>query len=180
MSNLGAVDLTPPIRSSDKGQVKAALRIVLAFALAAAVSPARAEAGGLSRDQFWLNFGFYSLHFDRSREAHLRDANPGWGLEVRLAPAWSVTAGRFTNSNHRVSRYVGAYFQPLEILGGRAGVVVGGFDGYPRAFEGGWFPALIPVMGWERDRFGLNVALVPSYKDRLHGALSFQLKVNLR
>lgn len=175
-----AVDLTHPCCSSDKHRVKTASSLAFALVLASAPIQARSDESRFSRDRFWLNAGFYSLHFDRSREANLRDANPGVGLEMRLAPAWSLTAGRFTNSNDRVSRYVGVYYQPLEVLGGRAGVVAGGFDGYPKAFDGGWFPALIPVIGWERDRFGINVAMVPSYKDRLHGALSFQLKVNLR
>lgn len=135
------------------------------------------EAFDASR--LWMNAGFYSVHFDRSSEANLRDPNPGLGFEYRLAKDWSLTAGRFTNSNDRISHYAGVYYQPFSLLGGRAGVVAGGFDGYPKAFDGGWFPAVIPVIGWEWSRLGLNVALVPSYKDRLHGALSFQLKFRM-
>jgi hypothetical protein len=134
---------------------------------------------GFDPARLWVNAGFYSLHYDRAREANLRDPNPGLGFEYRLAPAWSFTAGRFINSNHRVSRYVGVYYQPWEVLGGRAGVVIGGFDGYPKAFDGGWFPAAIPVIGWEWSRVGLNAAFVPPYKDRLHGALSLQLKLRM-
>ena len=135
------------------------------------------EAFDLSR--LWINAGFYSVHFDRSQEANLRDPNPGLGFEYRFAKDWSFTAGRFINSNDRISHYAGVYYQPFSMLGGRAGVVVGGFDGYPKAFDGGWFPAVIPVIGWEWSRLGLNLALVPSYKDRLHGALSFQLKFRM-
>jgi hypothetical protein len=35
------------------------------------------------------------------------------------------------------------------------------------------------VASWEGQRFGLNVALVPPLKDRLYGAVSFQLKLRL-
>jgi hypothetical protein len=50
---------------------------------------------------------------------------------------------------------------------------------HPKAFNGGWFPAVLPVASLEGERFGLNVALVPPLKDRLYGAVSFQLKVRL-
>ena len=46
--------------------------------------------------------------------------------------------------------------------------MVGGvFNGYPKAYEDGCFPAVIPVASWERGPLGLNVALVPPLKDRL-------------
>ena len=51
---------------------------------------------------------------------------------------------------------------------------------FPNAYEGGWFPALIPTAGLEGQHWGLNVALVPPLKDRLYGAVSFQLKYRLR
>jgi len=35
---------------------------------------------------------------------------------------------------------------------------------------------VLPVASWESQRFGLNVAFVPPLKDRLYGAVSFQLK----
>ncbi|MFM8546441.1 MAG: hypothetical protein ACKODB_02275 [Betaproteobacteria bacterium] len=155
------------------------LKSGLAACFVVAPLAASAEAPGFELNRLWVNPGFYSWHFDRSSTSGLRDPNPGFGLEYRVSRDWSVTAGRFTNSNDRISRYAGLYYQPIEVLGGRAGVVVGGFDGYPKAFDGGWFPALIPVIGWEGSRVGLNLALVPSYKDRLHGALSFQVKLRL-
>lgn len=128
--------------------------------------------------RLWLNAGFYSAHFDSGKG--LRNANPGLGFEYRLDPAWSATAGRFTNSDNAHSSYVGAYYQPWTLAGARLGVVGGAFNGYPKAFNGGWFPAILPVASWEGERFGLNIALVPPLKDRLYGALSFQLKLRLR
>jgi hypothetical protein len=89
---------------------------------------------------------------------------------------WSATAGRFTNSNNAQSNYVGAYYQPWTVSGVKLGGVAGAFNGYPHAFKGGWFPAVIPTASLEGQRWGLNVALVPPLKDRLYGAVSFQLK----
>jgi hypothetical protein len=60
------------------------------------------------------------------------------------------------------------------------GGVVGAFNGYPNAFNGGWFPAVIPTATLESGHWGLNVALVPPLKDRLYGAVSFQLKYRFR
>lgn len=139
-------------------------------------------AAGLARADFdtsrlWLNAGFYSAHFDTDKG--LRNANPGLGFEYKLDGPWSATAGRFINSNSAHSNYVGAYYQPWTLAGAKLGVVGGFFNGYPHAFHGGWFPALIPVASWESERLGLNVALVPPMQDRLYGAISFQLKLRL-
>jgi hypothetical protein len=127
--------------------------------------------------RLWLNAGFYSAHFDSDKG--LRNANPGIGAEYQLDETWALTAGRFINSDNAHSSYVGAYYQPWTLAGARLGVVGGAFNGYPKAWNGGWFPAVLPVASWEGQRFGLNVALVPPLKDRLYGALSFQLKFRL-
>jgi hypothetical protein len=37
----------------------------------------------------------------------------------------------------------------------------------------------LPVITVEGERFGLNIALVPPLKDRLYGAVSFQLKLKV-
>jgi hypothetical protein len=58
----------------------------------------------------------------------------------------------------------------------KLGVVGGAFNGYPKAFNGGWFPAVLPVASWELRNLGMNLMLVPPLKDRLYGAVSFQLK----
>ena len=124
--------------------------------------------------RLWMNAGFYSAHFDSNKG--LRNANPGIGFEYRIDDTWSATAGRFRNSNNANSNYVGAYYQPWTWAGLQLGVVAGAFNGYPLAEDGGWFPALIPTASLEGQHWGLNVALVPPFKDRLYGALSFQLK----
>jgi hypothetical protein len=35
---------------------------------------------------------------------------------------------------------------------------------------------MMPVLSWESQHLGVNVMLVPPLKDRLYGAVSFQLK----
>ena len=136
-----------------------------------------AQSSGFEARRLWLNAGMYSAHFDTDKG--LRNANPGLGFEYRLNDDWSATAGRFINSDSVHSSYVGAYYQPWTVSGVKLGVVAGAFNGYPKAFNGGWFPAVLPVATLEQGHWGLNVALVPPLKDRLYGALSFQLKFRI-
>ena len=127
--------------------------------------------------KLWINAGFYSAHFDTDKG--LRNNNFGFGVEAVINEDWSATAGGFTNSNNARSNYVGAYYQPWHWGAWKAGAVVGGFNGYPNAFGGSWFVAALPVVTLEGERFGLNIALVPPLKDRLYGAVSFQLKLRV-
>lgn len=124
--------------------------------------------------QVWVNPGFYSLHFDRDKG--LEDANPGIGIEWPIDQTYSITAGAFRNSDRDLSHYIGLYVMPFEFHGVKLGAVVGGFDGYQMTNNGGWFAALIPTAAIEGKHWGLNIAIIPSIKDRLYGAISFQLK----
>ncbi len=153
--------------------------LVLGSSLKAVNLAVLCTIGGAAKAEFdanrlWVNAGFYSAHFDADKG--LRNANPGLGLEYTLDERWSVTAGRFISSNDANSSYFGAYYQPWHLGPLKLGVVGGAFNGYPKAFNGGWFPALIPTATYESGHWGLNVALVLPLKDRLYGALSFQLK----
>jgi hypothetical protein len=125
----------------------------------------------------WLNAGFYSYHLQRDKG--LNDSNPGLGAEYRFSTVASVTAGKFYNSDRKYSKYAGVYYQPFAIGPVRLGAVVGGFDGYPKMRNGGWFLAAIPVASFDYKSVGLNLSFVPNYKDRLYGALSFQLKMKV-
>ena len=127
--------------------------------------------------ELWVNPGFYSYHFQRDR--HFDDTNPGLGVEYRFSTVASITAGRFHNSDRQMSSYAGVYYQPWAIGPLRLGAVVGGFNGYPKMRDGGWFLAAIPVVSVEYQRVGVNFAIVPTYKERLHGAFSVQLKFKL-
>ena len=147
------------------------MQALLALALLLSAGLARAD---FDASRLWLNAGFYSAHFDTDKG--LRNANPGLGFEYKLNDTWSATAGRFINSDNAHSSYAGTYYQPWHLGVVKLGVVAGAFNGYPKAFGGGWFPAVIPVATYESGRWGLNMALVPPLKDRLYGAVSFQLK----
>ncbi len=127
--------------------------------------------------EVWINGGFYSYHFDRNKD--LNDSNPGLGAEYRFSTVASATAGRFYNSDRAYSNYIGVYYQPFKIGPVRLGAVIGGFNGYPKMRDGGWFPAAIPTASFEYKSVGVNVAFVPKYKDRLYGALSIQLKLKV-
>ncbi len=125
----------------------------------------------------WFNPGMLSYHFQRDKGFDNR--NLGAGVEYRLSTTMSLTAGQFNNSDHRSSRYLGGYWQPLALGPFALGAALGFFDGYPAMRDGGWFPALIPAMTYEGQRFGANLLFVPNYGDRLHGALSLQLKLRV-
>ena len=157
---------------------------LLATVLALSSLPALAESsGGFSLldatpvSQTWLNAGFYSYHFQRDKG--LDDRNPGLGIEQRLSTVTSLTAGRFYNSDRRYSNYAGVYYQPIALGPVRFGAVIGGFNGYPKMRNGSWFLAAIPVATIEYQSFGVNVAFVPSYRDRLYGAVTLQLKLKV-
>ena len=155
------------------------LRMAAALLLACTAGSALAdtfetiEAAPLK--EVWLNGGFYSYHFQRDKG--LNDSNPGLGAEYRFSTVASVTAGRFYNSDRGYSNYVGVYYQPWKIGPVRLGAVAGGFDGYPKMRDGGWFLAAIPTASFEYKSVGVNIAIVPTYKDRLYGAISVQLKL---
>jgi len=127
--------------------------------------------------QVWIDTGFVTHHFQSDLE--LNGRNPGVGLEYRFSETMAATAGRFYNSDREHSRYAGLYYQPWTIGGVKLGAVVGAFDGYPKMRDGGWFLAVIPAATFEYKRVGINIAVVPSYKNRLHGGISMQLKLKL-
>jgi hypothetical protein len=125
----------------------------------------------------WINAGFYSAHFQRDKG--LNNSNPGLGIEYRSSTVTTWTAGRFYNSDRAYSNYAGAYYQPWSVGLFRLGAVVGGFSGYPKMRNGGWFLAAIPMASVEFERVGLNIGVVPTYKDRLYGAVTFSLRLKV-
>lgn len=150
--------------------------VALAIAVSSATALPAAQAVDLAGA--WFNPGFYSYHFERDK--NLNNVNTGLGIEVPLTNVYAVTAGVFENSDRATSHYVGLYVMPFDIGPFKAGAVVGGFNGYPNANHGGWFPAIIPVVALEGRQLGLNVSFVPTVQDKLHGAISFQLKYRFK
>lgn len=132
--------------------------------------------------RIWVNAGVLSWHFDRDKG--LREDNLGIGVEAVLRRGDAVMAGTFINSNRARTRYAGYAWRPLrwQVRGVDlyAGAAAGVFDGYPNYRDGGWFPAALPLVAIEGRSLGLNLYVVPTIRNRLDGALAFQLKVSLR
>lgn len=130
-----------------------------------------------TQSQLWINPGMVSYHFQRDQ--NLNNGNWGAGLEYRFNTVASVTAGRFYNSDRQYSNYAGVYYQPVAIGPIKIGAVFGGFNGYSSTNNGGWFAAALPALTWEGDWVGANVFLIPTIGDRVHGAISLQLKLKV-
>jgi hypothetical protein len=144
-------------------------KLLLAFAILATAPAAMADV--------WVNPGFYSYHFDKSKD--LNNNNHGFGVEASITDTYSLTAGVFENSDRQTSHYLGAYVMPFKVGALKAGAAVGAFNGYPKMRDGGWFPAIVPAIAIEGRRVGLNITYTPKIGDKLNSALSFQVKFNL-
>jgi hypothetical protein len=129
------------------------------------------------RSEFWIDSGFLTAHFDRDKD--LNGENHGLGAEYRFSGTTAAVAGRFYNSDRAWSNYAGVIWQPWAIGPVRIGAAFAAFNGYPHMRDGGWFPAAVPTATVEVGRVGLNIGVVPSYKDRLYGGISVQLKFKL-
>ena len=127
------------------------------------------------KNTLWINPGLYSYHFDQNRD--FNSVNYGLGLEYQFSTVASITVGTYRNSYYQTSNYVGAYWMPLAVDPFHLGVVAGGFNGYSNTQNGGWFPAMLPVISIEGEWVGLNLIVIPSIADRVAGSLSFQLKI---
>ena len=130
-----------------------------------------------TQNQLWINPGMASYHFQKDQ--NLNGGNWGAGLEYRFNTVASVTAGRFYNSDRAYSNYAGVYYQPVAIGPIKLGAVFGGFSGYPQTNNGGWFAAAVPALTWEGDWVGANIFVIPTISDRVHGAISLQLKLKI-
>jgi hypothetical protein len=159
-------------------------RSSLAVGLALSTVLSGAEASGFISiaepkpvSELWLNPGFYSYHFQKDKG--LNNSNFGLGGEYRYTTTSSVMLGFFDNSDNQTSRYIGWFWQPLESGPFHIGAVIGAIDGYPNMLDGGWFVAVIPAASFQYKYIGANLMFVPSYKDRLYGAISLQLKLRV-
>jgi hypothetical protein len=130
-----------------------------------------------TKSELWLNPGMASYHFQQDK--NFNAANWGGGFEYRFNTVASVTGGRFYNSDRKYSNYAGVYYQPIAIGPIKLGAVIGGFSGYPAANHGGWFAAALPALTWEGDLVGANIFVIPTIADRVHGAISLQLKFKI-
>ena len=155
---------------------KLLLALLLAAPLAQAENPfTKIEAE--PRSELWIDSGFLTAHFDSGKG--LNGNNKGLAAEYRFSGTMAATAGRFYNSDRAWSNYAGVIWQPYALGPVRVGAALAAFDGYPRMRDGGWFPAIVPTLTYDYKRVGVNVGIVPSYKDRLYGGISVQLKLKV-
>ena len=157
-------------------------RLLFAAAAACLAGAALAEGPrGEFRTQAWVNPGIYAFHFDRDKD--LRNDNVGLGAEVLFADDHGAIAGTFINSNRTRSHYAAYLWRPLhwEVAGVKvsAGILAGAFDGYPNYRNGAWFAAAMPLLAIEGKSLGANLSVVPTYANRLDGALAVQLKFRI-
>ncbi|TFW33018.1 hypothetical protein E4O92_08725 [Massilia horti] len=151
--------------------------LLCAFATAAHAGTLFNKIDPAPQSEFRVNSGFLTAHFDSGKG--LNGENHGLGGEYKFLGTMSATVGRFYNSNRQYSNYAGVIWQPYAMGPVRVGASIAMFNGYPHMRGGGWFPAAIPTATWEYQRFGVNVGVVPSYKDRLYGGVSIQFKFKL-
>lgn len=153
--------------------------ITLAACCFAQFAQAEPSAGAPTRpaQELWINPGFYAYHFQRDK--NLNDNATGFGIEYRFSEKSAFTAGIYHNSNWRTSHYLGYYWQPWVLGPVHLGAVIGAIDGYPYMWNGNWFPAVLPAASVEYGRIGLNIYLIPTYKNRIAGSVSFQLKLKV-
>lgn len=129
------------------------------------------------KNELWINPGMYSFHYDRNTD--FNSVNYGIGVEYKFSNTLSATTGTYRNSYYNQSNYLGVYWQPVSFGPVDIGVVAGGFNGYSNTNNGGWFPALLPVLTIEGKRVGLNVIVIPTIPNQVAGCVSFQLKAKL-
>lgn len=129
------------------------------------------------KSELWLNPGMYSYHYDKSQS--FNNNNLGIGFEYRYSSVSSITIGTFKNSDSTQSNYAGIYWQPLAFGPVNFGVVAGGFNGYQSSNNGGWFPAIFPAATIEGKWLGANLFFIPTVGDKVHGAISLQLKIKI-
>jgi len=156
------------------------LAAIACVAMMAAFSSQNAR-GDEPPTQVWVNPGFYSQHIKSS--TRFRSDNWGVGAEVTFSPDHAVLAGSFINSDDRRSKYGAYWWRPLHWTVSdasvHAGVVAAALDGYPNYRNGGWFVAPIPAVAIEGSRIGANIMVVPTIKNRVQGAIAFQLKLRV-
>lgn len=129
------------------------------------------------RSEWWIDSGFATRHFQQDKG--LNGANWGLGGEYRFDATMAVAAGRFYNSDRAYSNYAGLLWQPYAIGPVRIGAAAAGINGYPHMRDGGWFVGVIPTFTFDYQRVGVNVGITPTYKNRLYGGVSVQLKFKL-
>ena len=152
----------------------------LVILMSAFSNPSNADAADHEQEndrELWINFGMYSLH--GKEEVDLNYSNFGFGVEYQFTETQSLTAGTFKNSDFEQSRYLGWYWLPLALGPVRFGGTFGIMDGYSKARNGKFFPAVLPAISYKQSRLGVNIYPIPGFSDNLYTAISIQVKIRI-
>lgn len=120
-------------------------------------------------DSLWVMTGFNSWH-NNEGHWHNRQNNDGIGLSYEMPHDLNIVAGTYIDSNNKRSNYLGATYQPLDILGIHLGVLGGYVSGYRFVSV---IPPVIPFASYEYRRVGINLIWVPTV------LTAVQLKIKL-
>lgn len=151
--------------------------IAIAFAFACSTVAAQ-EHTDTKDGQIWLNAGGLSYHFNRS--IGYNERNFGMGVEYKIDAEKSIVAGFYRNSVRTQTRYLGWVWAPIELGVFRAGAVIGVADGYADMRGGHFFPMALPALSYEGERYGVNFTVIPSFRDKVDGAMAIQFKVRIQ
>lgn len=159
---------------------KLALPLAIVLFMASIVLPVRTAQA--DTPAYWLTISQGSYHF-KNREQYNQD-NRGFGFEAQFKNDWvhntRWVGGRFYNSDRQYSNYAGVLAAPYTLLDGgikiQAGALLGAINGYPRAYGGGYFPLLAPVLALQHGAVGTNIFIIPPFKG-IPATAALQLKV---
>lgn len=147
---------------------------VLLFLLGAGLTAADAHAQESRASKLWVTPGAVSYHLNRDKGYN--EVNYGIGLEYRAGTDFSLALGQYKNSIGRTSHYALVGYTPWHPASNvRVGALVGVVDGY-QVHGGQIMPALIPVVAIEFRHVGVNISVVPPFRDKVDGALAVQFK----
>lgn len=128
----------------------------------------------VNRNQFWVNFGGLSQHFESAER--FNQNNFGFGIEYQLSSSKYLVLGEYYNSVRGTTRYLGGAWMPLVYQQFKLGMIAGAADGYPKMRNGGFFPVALPALAFETRYLGANLVLMPSVADKVSGCVALQLK----
>lgn len=147
--------------------MKKAAAAIMAVVLSMCGTPAPAQT--------YVTASVASYHLDRS--THHNERNWGLGFEQGVYKDVRFAAGFYRNSNYLDSTYIGIAWTPLHWGDFRAGVFGGEFTGY--AIDAKW--GVLPVVSYERGRWGANLTLAPTQgTEKQSGVFGLQLKYLLK
>lgn len=125
--------------------------------------------------QTYVTMSVASYHLDR--ETPRNERNWGLGFEQEVAKDVRFAAGMYRNSSRIDSTYLGVSWTPWRAGDFKFGGFLGGFTGYAIDAKYG----LLPVVTYERGKWGANLTLAPTQGgEKQSGVFGLQLKYQLK